>query len=38
MQDNEVNSKEPFPEAHGAYWRNPQFWRPVNEAWQSFIP
>lgn len=38
VQDNEVNSKEPFPEAHGAYWRNPQFWRPVNEAWQSFIP
>lgn len=31
IQDVEVNNRQPFPEAHGAYWANPQTWQAIAE-------
>jgi len=34
VKDLPVYSNQPFPESHGAYWRNPSFWRTL----QPFLP
>ncbi|MDB9371049.1 hypothetical protein PN456_19210 [Nodularia spumigena CS-586/05] len=34
IQDVEIDSKQPFPESHGAYWNNDQVWDAV---WQKMV-
>jgi hypothetical protein len=31
VTDVEVNNGQPFPESHGAYWRNPKVWEAISE-------
>jgi pimeloyl-ACP methyl ester carboxylesterase len=31
VSDVKVNNRQPFPEAHGAYWTNPQVWSAIAE-------
>lgn len=35
VDDFEVDSHQPFPESHGAYWSNEEFWQPIKRAWDS---
>jgi hypothetical protein len=34
IQDVEIDSKQPFPESHGAYWNNDKVWDAV---WQKMV-
>ncbi len=37
VADFEVDSEQPFPESHGAYWDNEGFWQPIKSAWDSIL-
>ncbi|MBP3957856.1 hypothetical protein J8F10_21595 [Gemmata sp. G18] len=35
VKDEEVYNRQPFPEAHSAYWSNPRTWKVVAEHWRA---
>ena len=38
VQDVLVDSKQPFPESHSAYWSNPATWKAISAHWRAIVP
>ena len=37
VSDEEINSRQPFPESHGAYWDNPKTWEMIKKYAEPLI-